>query len=66
VYPKVSGNSRLPPCAGGLIPTTYAKEVKDASKDAKVKDDDSVVDDFVVDDTDEVKKERNEIQDHVI
>jgi hypothetical protein len=61
VYPKVSGNSCLPPCAGGPIPAAYEKEGEDASSAVKMKDDDSIVDD-----TEEVKKERNGIWDHLI
>ena len=61
VYPKVSGNSRLPPCAGGPIPATYAKKGEVFSPEIEMKDDEDIVDD-----TDEVKKERNEIRDRII
>jgi hypothetical protein len=63
VYPKKLryADLRLPPCAGGPIPTAYAREK--ARSVAVVK----MVDDYAdVEESDEVKKERNEMQEYLI
>jgi hypothetical protein len=52
---------RLPPCAGGPLPTVYARE-KDRSV-AVVK---MVDDNANVEESDEVKKERNEMQEYLL
>jgi hypothetical protein len=63
VYPKKLRHVdlRLPPCAGGPIPTAYARE--DARSVAVVK---MLDDNADVEESDEVKKERNEMQEYLI
>jgi hypothetical protein len=63
VYPKKlrDADLRLPPCAGGPIPTAYARE-KDRSV-AVVK---MVDDNANEEESDQVKKERNEVQEYLI
>jgi hypothetical protein len=63
VYPKKlrDADLQLPPCSGGPIPTTYARE-KDRSV-AVVK---MVDDNANVEESDKVKKERNEMQEYLI
>jgi hypothetical protein len=63
VYPKKlqHANLRLPPCAGGPIPTAYARE--EARSVAVVK---MVDDNANVEESDEVKKERNKMQEYLI
>jgi hypothetical protein len=62
VYPKkLHANLRLPPCARGPIPTAYARE--DARSAAVVK---MVDDNADVEESDEVKKERNDMQEYLI
>jgi hypothetical protein len=63
VYPKKlrHANTRLPPCAGGPIPTTYSRE--EACSVAVVKMVDGNAD---VEESDEVKKERNDMQEYLI
>jgi hypothetical protein len=58
---KLHANTRLPPCVGGPIPTAYARE--DACSVAVVK---MVDDDADVEESDEVKKERNDMQEYLI
>jgi hypothetical protein len=62
VYPKkLRGNLQWPPCVGGAIPTVYARE--DARSVAVVKMVDYHAD---VEESDEVKKERNDMQQYLI
>jgi hypothetical protein len=62
VYPKkLHANTRLPTCAGGPIPTAYARE--EARSVAVVK---MVDDNADVEESDEVKKERNDMQEYLI
>jgi hypothetical protein len=62
VYPKkLHGNLRLPPCAGGPIPTAYAREDAGAASKVEMEDDDSDVEK-----SEEVKKERNDMQEYLI
>jgi hypothetical protein len=63
VYPKKLryADFRLPPCAGGPIPTAYAR--KHAGSIAVVK---MVDDNDDVEETDEVKKEINDMQEYLI
>jgi hypothetical protein len=63
VYPKNLryADFRLPPCSGGPIPTAYARE--EARSVAVVK---MVDDNADVEESDEVKKERNEMQEYLI
>jgi hypothetical protein len=63
VYPKKVryADLQLPPCAGGPIPTTCARE-KDRSVAVVKKVDDNAN----VEESDEVKKERNEMQEYLI
>jgi hypothetical protein len=58
---KLHANTRLPPCAGGPIPTAFAQE--DARSIAVVK---MVDDNAGVEESDEVKKERNDMQEYLI
>jgi hypothetical protein len=62
MYPKMQrGNLQWPPCVGGPIPTAYAQE--DASSVPVVK----MVDNHAeVEESDEVKKERNDMQQYLI
>jgi hypothetical protein len=62
VYPKkLLANTRLPPCAGGPIPTTYAQQHVRSIAVVKMVDDNADVEE-----SDEVKKERNEMQEYLI
>jgi hypothetical protein len=63
VYPKkLHGNLWLPPCcAGGPIPSAYARE--DAGSVSKVEMED---DDSDVEESEEVKKERNDMQEYLV
>jgi hypothetical protein len=63
VYPKRlrDADLQLPACAGGPIPTTYAR-----GKDRSVAVVKMVDDNANVEESDEVKKERNEMQEYLI
>jgi hypothetical protein len=63
VYPKKLRHAdlQLPPCAGGPIPTAYARE--EARSVAVVK---MVDDNAGVEESDKVKKERHEMQEYLI
>jgi hypothetical protein len=62
VYPKkLHGNLRWPPCAGGPIPTAYAREDAGSASKVEMEDDDSDVKE-----PEEVKKERNNMQEYLI
>jgi hypothetical protein len=62
VYPKkLHGNLWLPPCAGGPIPTAYAREGNPSAPEVEKEDDDSNIEE-----SDEVKKERNKMQEYMI
>jgi hypothetical protein len=63
VYPKKlrDADLRLPPCAGGPIPTAYAREK--ACSVAVVK---MVEDNADVEESDEMKKERDKMQEYLI
>jgi hypothetical protein len=63
VYPKKlqDADLRLPPCAGGPIPTAYAREKDSSAAVVKMVDDNADVEE-----SDEVKKERNEMQEYLI
>jgi hypothetical protein len=62
VYPKkLHANLRLPPCAGAPIPTAYAREHAHSIAVVKMVDDNAEVEA-----SDEVKKERNDMQECLI
>jgi hypothetical protein len=63
VYPKKlrHANLRLPPCAGGPIPTVYARERAHSIAVVKMVDDNDAMEE-----SDEVKKERNDMQEYLI
>jgi hypothetical protein len=63
VYPKKLryADFRLPPCVGGPIPTAYAQEKAGSVAVVKMVDDNADVEE-----SDEVKKERNEMQEYLI
>jgi hypothetical protein len=63
VYPKKLRHAdlRLPPCAGGTIPTAYAGEHAHSITVVKMVDDNADVEE-----SDEVKKERNDMQEYLI
>jgi hypothetical protein len=62
VYPKkLHANLRLPPCAGGPIPTAYAREHARSIAVVKMVDDNANVEE-----SEEVKKERNYMQKYLI
>ena len=63
MYPKKLryADLRLPPCAGGPIPTAYAREKARSVAVVKMVDDNADVEE-----SDKVKKERNEMQDYLI
>jgi hypothetical protein len=62
VYPKkLRANLRLPPCAGGPIPTAYVREHARSIAVVKMVDDNADVKE-----SDEVKKERNDMQEYFI
>jgi hypothetical protein len=63
VYPKKlrHANLRLPPCAGGPIPTAYAREEARSVAVVKMLDDNANAEE-----SDKVKKERNEMQKYLI
>jgi hypothetical protein len=58
---KLHAYLRLPPCAGGPIPTAYAGEHARSIAVVKMVDDNANVEE-----SDEVKKERNEMQEYLI
>jgi hypothetical protein len=63
VYPKqLHANLRLPPCAGGPIPTAYAREHAHSIAVVKMVDNNDDMEE-----SDEVKKkERNDMQEYLI
>jgi hypothetical protein len=63
VYPKKlrHANLRLPPCAGGPISTAYARERAHSIAVVKMVDDNNAMEE-----SDEVKKERNDMQEYLI
>jgi hypothetical protein len=61
VYPKSYKYLQLPPCAGGPIPTTYAQEDAGSASKVEMEDDDSDVEE-----SEDVKKERNDMQEYLI
>jgi hypothetical protein len=58
---KLHANLRLPPCAGGPIPTAYAREKACSVAVVKMVDANAGVEE-----SDEVKKERNNMQEYLI
>jgi hypothetical protein len=63
VYPKELRHAdlRLPPCAGSPIPTAYGREEAHSVAEVKMVDDNADVEM-----SDEVKKERNDMQEYLI